>query len=119
MENISSTQRRFGSVIRLRAEKLNEYMALHQKVWPEVYDRLTASGIRNFTIFHREFPDGKHYLFMTYEYVGDDHARDMQAVADDPKTQEWWKLTDPCQEGLENRVPGEWWAAMNEVCHKD
>ena len=109
---------RYGSVVRLKPEKVEEYMELHANVWPEVYDRLTASNITNFTIFHREWPNGEHYLFMYYEYTGTDHAADAQAIADDPKTQEWWLMTDPCQEFLENRAPGEKWASMAEVCHK-
>jgi len=109
---------RYASVIRLRSEKLEEYKRLHAEVWPGVYARLSASNLRNFTIFLRELPDG-FYLFMNYEYVGTDHVADMKAVADDPTTQEWWKLTDPCQEPLANAGPGEWWSPMEEVCHHD
>ena len=109
--------KRYGSVIELKPEKIDEYMELHAAVWPEVYARISASNITNFTIFHREFPDGKHYLFMYYEYVGTNHDADAKAIGDDPKTQEWWKLTDPCQRGLDNRAEGEWWASMDEVCH--
>ena len=36
-----------------------------------------------------------------------------------PTTQEWWKRTDPCQEGLATRKPGEWWAEMAEIIHCD
>jgi L-rhamnose mutarotase len=62
-------------------------------------------------------PDGKHYLFMYFEYVGDDYEADMKKMAADPTTQRWWKLTDPCQEPLADRVPGEWWSDMEELCH--
>jgi L-rhamnose mutarotase len=40
-------------------------------------------------------------------------------MAADPNTQAWWKLTDPCQEPLETRKPGEWWASMEEFFHTD
>lgn len=110
---------RYGSVIRVKSEKLEEYKRLHAEVWPGVYERLAKSNLRNFSIFLREFPEGGHYLFMYYEYVGINHAADMKAVAEDPTTQEWWKLTDPCQEPLANAAPGEWWAPMEEVCHSD
>jgi len=111
--------KRYASVIRVRNEKLEEYKRLHADVWPAVYDRLSKSNLRNFSIFLREFPDGNHYLFMYYEYIGADHTSDMKAVANDLATQEWWKLTDPCQEALANHAPGEWWSAMEEVCHSD
>ena len=64
-------------------------------------------------------PDGKHYLFSYFEYVGSDFAADMAAMAADPRTQEWWKITDPCQEPLPDRAEGEWWAAAEEVFHVD
>jgi L-rhamnose mutarotase len=43
----------------------------------------------------------------------------MARMAADPVTQQWWKLTDPCQEPLESRAEGEWWAQMEEVFHAD
>ncbi len=58
-------------------------------------------------------------LYSYYEYIGNDYEKDMQRMAADPVTQEWWKLTDPCQQPVENRAPGEWWAAMEEVFHTD
>ena len=50
-----------------------------------------------------------------YNFMGQWMAR----IAADPTTQEWWKRTDPCQEGLTTRKPGEWWAEMTEVFHCD
>ena len=109
--------KRYARIIGLKAEKHDEYLRLHADVWPEVYAMISACNIRNFTIFLRRLPDGKDYLFMYFEYVGTDYAADMKRMAADPKTQEWWKLTDPCQEPLPDRPPGEWWADMEEVCH--
>lgn len=109
---------RYACVIRLRDEKLEEYKRLHAEVWPAVYHRLSLSNLRNFSIYLRELPGG-HFLFMYYEYVGTDHAADMKKVAEDPTTQEWWKLTDPCQEPIANHAPGDWWSMMEEVCHHD
>jgi L-rhamnose mutarotase len=40
-------------------------------------------------------------------------------MAADPTTQRWWSLCEPCQEPLEDRAPGEWWASMAEVFHVD
>lgn len=105
---------RYGSVIKLRPEKEAEYKILHADVWPKVLDMIRACHIRNYSIYLK---DG--YLFSYFEYHGDDFAADMQRMADDPTTQEWWKLTDPCQEPLETRQPGEWWASMEEVFHMD
>jgi L-rhamnose mutarotase len=105
---------RYGSVIKLKPEKLEEYKTLHAAPWPEVLQMIHDCNIRNYTIYYK---DG--FLFSHFEYVGDDFNADMQKMAADPKTQEWWQLTDPCQEPLESRKPGEWWASMEEFFHAD
>jgi L-rhamnose mutarotase len=51
--------------------------------------------------------------------VGDDFAADMKKMAEDPTTQQWWSYTDPMQEPLSDRAPGEWWTTMKEVFHTD
>ena len=106
--------KRFGSVIRLKPEKEAEYRELHANAWPDVLEMIHTCNIRNYSIY---FKDG--YLFSYFEYIGDDFDADMQKMADDPVTQSWWKLTDPCQEPLESRREGEWWASMEEVFHTD
>ena len=111
--------KRYGLIVGLREEKIEEYNRLHADVWPDVLDRIHRSNIRNYSIFLRRLPDGKHYLFSYFEYVGNDFAADMAAMAADPRTQEWWKITDPCQDPLPDRAEGEWWAAAEEVFHVD
>ena len=103
-------------VIRLRPERVAEYKRLHAAVWPSVLARISACHIRNYSIFLRE---PENLLFGTWEYHGTDLAADMAAMTADPETQRWWALTDPCQESLETRGEGEWWATMDEVFHYD
>ena len=105
---------RYGSVIKVKPEKLEEYKQLHAAVWPDVLKMIAACNIRNYSIYLK---DG--FLFSYFEYVGTDFAADMAKMAADPVTQEWWKLTDPCQEPLPTRKAGEWWASMEEVFHTD
>ena len=106
--------KRYGSVIKVRPEKLEEYKRLHAAAWPGVLKMIHDCNIRNYSIYLK---DG--YLFGYFEYVGSNYQADMAKMAADPVTQEWWKLTDPCQEGLPTRQPGEWWASMEEVFHCD
>ena len=35
-------------------------------------------------------------VFAYYEYVGEDFDADMEKMAQDPVTQEWWTHTKPC-----------------------
>ncbi|MDP2063435.1 MAG: L-rhamnose mutarotase [Phaeovulum sp.] len=106
--------RRMAMMIGLRPEKVAEYKALHTEVWPGVLARISAANIRNYTIFLRE---PENILFGKWEYHGQNYAADMAAIAADPVTQSWWKLTDPCQIPLESRAAGDWWAMMEEVFH--
>lgn len=105
---------RFGSVLRVRPEKFEEYKRLHAAVWPGVLARLTASHVRNYSIYHK---DG--WLFSYFEYHGNDYAADTAAIAADPVTQQWWAVNKPCQEPLATRREGEWWADMEELFHHD
>jgi len=119
--SVGCTQKvqRYGSVIGVKEEMLGKYKELHANPWPEINAKLKDVNIRNYSIYLTEFPDGKYYLFSYFEYVGDDFDADMKRMAADPKTQEWWKETDPCQFGLDNRAEGEWWKSMEEVYHLD
>lgn len=109
-----SAVRRVAGVIRLKPERRDEYVRLHADAWPEVLARLSQSNVTNYSIYLHEG-----WLFSYYEYVGQDHDADMAAIAADPVTQRWWRLTGPCQERLDTAAPGEHWASMREVFHHD
>lgn len=109
-----SDMKRYGSVIRVRPEKLEEYKKLHAEVWPGVRRMIAECGLRNYSIYYK---DG--FLFSYYEYIGDDYTADMAKMAADPETQRWWAVCEPCQQPLDTRAEGEWWASMEEVFHQD
>jgi L-rhamnose mutarotase len=108
--------RRYGSCIRLRADRIEEYKRLHAETWPSVLRTIAACNIRNYSIFLKQ---PENFLFAYFEYHGGDFVADMAKMAEDPDTQRWWKLTDPMQEPFETRASGEWWAQMDEVFHTD
>ncbi len=105
---------RYGQVIKVKPEKLDEYIALHADPWPGVNKMIGECNIRNYSIYYR---DG--YLFAYFEYTGEDFDADMKKMAADSLTQEWWKLCDPCQEPVESAGEGVWWASLEEVYHLD
>lgn len=115
----SAKVQRFGSVIGVRAEKLDDYVKLHANPWPEVMRTIKECNIRNYSIYLGKLDDGKLYLFSYFEYVGRDFDADMKKMAADPKTREWWTHTDPCQIPLAARQPGEHWMTIKEVFHTD
>ena len=110
---------RYGTVIEVREDKIEEYKRLHAAVWPGVAAMIEQCHIRNYSIYLRKLPDGKHYLFSYFEYVGEDFAADSAKMAADPETQRWWGVCKPCHEPLPDRAEDEWWAGMEEVFHQD
>jgi L-rhamnose mutarotase len=111
--------KRYGSVIEVREDKMEEYNGLHADVWPDVLGMISQCNIRNYSIYLRRLPDGKHYLFSYFEYIGTDFEADMAKMAADPTTQKWWDVCKPCHNPLPDRAEGEWWADMQEVFHVD
>jgi len=106
--------KRYGQLIGVKADRLEEYKKYHADVWPEILNMIRECNIQNYSIFYK---DG--LLFAYLEYVGDDFDADMAKMAADPKTQEWWDIMMPMQEPLDTRAEGEWWANMEEVFHMD
>jgi len=103
-------------VIGLKPERAEEYKQLHANAWPEILERITACNISNYSIYLKE---PENLLFGYWEYTGEDFEADAAKMAADPRTQDWWEICKPCQEPLETRADGEWWAMMEEVFHHD
>ena len=110
---------RYGMVIGLKAEKLEEYKRLHAAVWPDVLKMIKACNIRNYSIYVAELEKGKFHLFSYFEHCGTDFKADMARMAADPTTQRWWTHCIPCQAPLPTRAEGEWWANLPEAFHMD
>jgi len=110
---VSGEPQRFAFVVGVRPEKREEYLELHRAVWPGVEAKMTECNIRNYSIFIVGDT-----LFAYYEYVGDDHDADQRRIAADPVSQEWWKLTDPCNVAIggerDSRSP---WQPLDEIWH--
>ena len=107
---------RMGMVIGLKPEKIADYKRLHAAVWPEILDMVSKCNIRNYSIFLKE---PENLLFGYWEYHGTDFEADAAKMAADPRTQEWWDVCMPCQQPLDTRKDGEWWAMMEEVFHHE
>ena len=107
---------RYGSVIGVKEEKLEQYKDLHANPWPEVNAMLKECNIQNYSIYLRRMPDGNHYLFSYFEYTGDDFEADMAWLEEHPRNIEWLKVCDPMQIPLEGF---ESWAEMEQIYFND
>jgi L-rhamnose mutarotase len=102
--------RRFGQVIELRPEKIDEYKRLH--AGPGVRDLLRQANLRNFAIYLKQFDDGRYFEFAYYEYTGSDFEADMAWLGAQPANQAWLAQCDPMQIPLAGETS---WAAMDEI----
>ena len=93
-------------------DKIAEYDAYHQQVWPEVVEALQGIGITRMRLYRTG-----NRLFMYFEAPDDFNPdRDYQRYAADPRCREW----DQRMRSYQQRIPsagegGEWWTPMNLV----
>ncbi len=102
--------KRVGSVIKIDEEGIKKYRDLHKNVWPEVLEMLKKCNIGNYSIFYKD-----NLLFSYFEYSGDNYSADIEKMAGDPKTQEWWNIVKPLLKPLPTRKNDEFWAEMEEI----
>jgi L-rhamnose mutarotase len=86
---------RAGFVLRVRPDRMDDYVAAHRAVWPEMLDALREAGIRNYTIFR-----AGDRVFGYFE--ADDLAAADRYLAAQPVCARW---QDAMAEYLEERVP--------------
>ena len=96
---------RSAFVLRVRSDKVDEYLDAHRHVWPEMLAALHGAGIRNYTIFR----NGN-------EMFGYFEADDLEAAAAYMEAQEVnarWQ--DAMAQLLEERVPDAGPPALEEI----
>lgn len=100
---------RSAFVLRVRPDKIDEYVAAHREVWPDLLRALTDSGIRNYSIFR----DGNQ-VFGYFE------ADDLAAAAEYLSRQEVCaRWQDAMAELLEERVPDAGPPPLEEIFRLD
>jgi L-rhamnose mutarotase len=100
---------RSAFVLRVRPERIDDYVAAHREVWPEMLAALRGAGIRNYSIFR----EGSQ-VFGYFE------AQDLDAaarfLADQPVCNRW---QDAMAELLEERVPDAGPPALEQIFRLD
>ncbi len=100
---------RSAFVLRVRPDKIDEYVRAHREVWPEMLDALRGAGIRNYTIFR----DGNQ-VFGYFE--ADDLAAAERYLAQQDVSTRW---QDTMAGLLEQRVPDGGAPALEEIFRLD
>lgn len=86
---------RSAFVLRVRPDRIDDYLEAHLRVWPEMLDALRAAGIRNYTIFR-----AANQVFGYFE--SDDLAAAGEYLNGQEVSARW---QDAMAELLEERVP--------------
>nr|WP_293304701.1 L-rhamnose mutarotase [Allomuricauda sp.] len=92
-------------------ESIRAYEEYHEKVWPEILESITDSGIKNMEIYRIE-----NRLFMIMEVDASfSFEAKQQADEENPKVQEWEKLMWNYQQALPSAKPGEKWLLTKKI----
>ena len=86
---------RVGFVLRVKPDRVDDYVRAHRKVWPEMLEALKGAGIRNYTIFR----DGNRM----FGYFEADELAAAAAYLDQQEVSTRWQ--DAMADLLEERVP--------------
>jgi L-rhamnose mutarotase len=100
---------RSAFVLRVRPERIEEYLRAHREVWPEMLDALRGAGIRNYTIFRHG-----NQVFGYFE--ADDLEAAGRYLARQEVSTRW---QDAMAELLEERVPDSGPLPLEEIFRLD
>ena len=100
---------RSAFVLRVRPEKIVEYVEAHRNVWPEMLVALRGAGIRNYTIFR----NGNE----VFGYFESDDLEAAVAYMEEQEVNARWQ--DTMAELLEARVPDSGPPALEEIFRLD
>ena len=104
---------RVGFVLKVKADRLEEYKQRHEQVWPEMLVALSETGWHNYSLFMRE--DG--LLFGYLETPDFDQA--LAGMAEKEINTRWQAEMAPFFEALEGQRPDEGMLRLAEVFHLD
>jgi L-rhamnose mutarotase len=105
---------RAAFLLKVRADRLAEYKAHHEHVWPEMLEALHAAGWHNYSLFLRD--DG---LLFGYVETPDGLAAAQDRMASTAINTRWQELMAPFFESPDGRRADEMFLELEEVFHLD
>jgi L-rhamnose mutarotase len=106
--------KRVGFVLKVRADRLEEYRRHHEAVWPEMLQALRETGWHNYSLFVRE--DGT--LFGYFETPESLEVAQAKIAGREVNTR-WQEFMAPYFESPSNARPDEMFVELTEVFHLD
>lgn len=93
-------------------QKVNEYLAHHQKVWPEVEAGFRKAGYKKIELYHFN-----RSLVMMVTIPKNANIDSMGKIAEsyDPKCREWNQMMDQYQVGVAGTSEGQKWVQAERI----
>ncbi len=106
--------KRVGFVFKVKPERMAEYKAHHQAVWPEMRDALRRTGWHNYSLFARE--DG---LVFGYFETPESLQAAQAGMEKEEVNARWQASMAPYFEALGGLRPDESMLELEEIFHLD
>jgi L-rhamnose mutarotase len=106
--------KRVGFLLKVRQDKLDEYKAHHENVWPEMQEALRRTGWRNYSLFLR--PDG---MLFGYFEAEESFEASLAGMGREEVNARWQAFMAPYFEGLGQTHADRMMEELEEVFHLD
>lgn len=106
--------KRIGFQLKVKQEKIDEYVMHHEHVWPEMLQALRETGWHNYSLFIRE--DG---LLFGYFETEESLATAQAKMASRDVNTRWQEFMAPYFESPNNARPDEMFLELKEIFHLD
>jgi L-rhamnose mutarotase len=106
-----SGMQRVCFLLKVRADRIDEYRERHKEVWPELCQELSATGWHNYSLFLRE--DGLLIGYLETE----DFEKARAGMATSAVNARWQAQMAPLFEALDGAAPDEAMRPLTEIFH--
>lgn len=106
--------KRVGFLLQVKPDKIAEYKARHQAVWPEMLDALRRTGWHNYSLFMRD--DG---LLFGYFETPSSFQTALDGMAREEINARWQDTMAPFFENLSGAHADQSMVELQEVFHLD
>ena len=106
--------KRVGFLLKVKADKLDEYKKHHEAVWPEMLAALSKHGWHNYSLFLRD--DG---LMFGYFETPDNFQAALDGMAGEEINTKWQEFMAPYFEAPGGSLPDQMMVELEEVFHLD
>jgi L-rhamnose mutarotase len=105
---------RVGFLLKVKADKLEEYKKHHEAVWPEMLEALRRHGWGNYSLFMRD--DG---LLFGYFETPESFQTALDGMAGEEINSKWQAFMTPYFESPQGARPDQMMVELVEVFHLD